>query len=451
MSFLPTGGLNPNWAAIAQIMGGALGAQDGQWGQGAAQGAQNYQQMQGQRQDQQYREQQMQIARQQADMQKAEFDRQVAADAQWQGMFAQPQATQVGPTRPDQPQGYQTATAPQQNPLFANLDPTQRALLQMADRKTGLGMLSDWTEAPSQPSSVQEYEYAQKQGFQGSIFDYQRQKAEAGRAPIQPQGPTERQRNAEAAGLKPGTPEYAQYMLGRDDTQPGPFQGTGLDAQSYNIVLTGDPASPEYAASYANLAMPKVQFDAVTGKSVIVQPDMSWARRPGGHSAPPPPTGDGVATQQFPGGTVTSNPGAPVYNEGQGKAAGFADRMSQANGAFDQFQGAGMDRTEGWRGAVPIFGNSLISSDRQQFEQAERNFINAQLRRESGAVINPEEFAEAREQYIPQPGDDAGVLAQKAESRRIAIEAMQREGGPFYKPGGGKKTVIDGFEIEELP
>ena len=53
----------------------------------------------------------------------------------------------------------------------------------------------------------------------------------------------------------------------------------------------------------------------------------------------------------------------------------------------------------------------------RQFMQAARNFINAVLRRESGAVISPTEFAEARKQYLPQPGDNAAILAQKEANR----------------------------------
>jgi hypothetical protein len=255
-------------------------------------------------------------------------------------------------------------------------------------------------------------------------------------APAAGLGPTERQRNAQAAGLQPGTPEYQQYMLGRDDTAPGPFQGTGLDAQSYNIVLTGDPASPEYKAAYAQLAMPKVTFDPVTQKLVSVAPDMSWARPPAGAGAPssqpqPPAGGD---TMQLPGATVTSTQGTPIYNEGQGKAAGFADRMAASNDVFEQTFSAGTSPGQQVLSGIPVVGNYLISSDRQKFEQAERDFINAQLRRESGAVINPEEFVEARKQYIPQPGDSEAVLAQKKASRERALKSMQREGGPFYKP-----------------
>jgi len=37
------------------------------------------------------------------------------------------------------------------------------------------------------------------------------------------------------------------------------------------------------------------------------------------------------------------------------------------------------------------------------FEQAKKNFVNAVLRLESGAVISPSEFTNADKQYFPQP------------------------------------------------
>ena len=65
---------------------------------------------------------------------------------------------------------------------------------------------------------------------------------------------------------------------------------------------------------------------------------------------------------------------------------------------------------------------------RQVFEQAQRNFINAVLRRESGAVISESEFANARRQYFPQPGDGPEVLANKARNRQVVIENLETEG-----------------------
>jgi hypothetical protein len=156
----------------------------------------------------------------------------------------------------------------------------------------------------------------------------------------QGQGLTERQRNAIAAGLIPGTPEYEQYILGRDDNEGGgPFEGNAMDAQASNILLTGNPASPEYAAAYAHLAQPKVQFDPTTNRLVTVSPDLSWAtppqrgqgasmpgalpimpsvggNRPGptmqnAQALPQPsaPAAPGTETMQVPGATITSSPG----------------------------------------------------------------------------------------------------------------------------------------------
>jgi hypothetical protein len=67
---------------------------------------------------------------------------------------------------------------------------------------------------------------------------------------------------------------------------------------------------------------------------------------------------------------------------------------------------------ESWR------PNEFNSEDRQQYRQAEDNFISAVLRKESGATISEEERESAKRQYIPQPGDKASVVKQKQENRR---------------------------------
>lgn len=128
------------------------------------------------------------------------------------------------------------------------------------------------------------------------------------------------------------------------------------------------------------------------------------------------------------------------FNEGQGKAAGFTDRMLQSEGILSGLNGEGGVQDQGTSAlqtglsAVPGVGNYLTSANRQKFEQAKRDFINAQLRRESGAAISPTEFDSANKQYFPTPGDSPEVIQQKAANRRAAIEAMGREGGPSYKP-----------------
>lgn len=72
------------------------------------------------------------------------------------------------------------------------------------------------------------------------------------------------------------------------------------------------------------------------------------------------------------------------------------------------------------------------SSEMQQYMQAARNFINAKLRRESGAVISPTEFSEARQQYLPQPGDTTQTLAQKKANRDLVFASLKKAAGPAY-------------------
>jgi hypothetical protein len=116
--------------------------------------------------------------------------------------------------------------------------------------------------------------------------------------------------------------------------------------------------------------------------------------------------------------------------EGQAKAVAFASRMESADKVMTDLSSKGLNKT------IPGgMGNNLVGSaitamapaDQQRLMQAKRNFINAVLRRESGAVINPDEFANAERQYFPQPGEGSEVIAQKARERRVAIEGMRAD------------------------
>jgi hypothetical protein len=105
--------------------------------------------------------------------------------------------------------------------------------------------------------------------------------------------------------------------------------------------------------------------------------------------------------------------------------------------------------------AVPFVGDALgtltnwtQSEPQQKVEQAQRNFINAVLRRESGAVITPEEFDNARKQYFPQPGDEKGTIAQKQSNRQAVIAALKTEGAHGYEQAraefDARKAAISG-------
>jgi hypothetical protein len=78
--------------------------------------------------------------------------------------------------------------------------------------------------------------------------------------------------------------------------------------------------------------------------------------------------------------------------------------------------------------------NEMIPGESLQLQQAQRDFVNAQLRRESGAAISESEFDNARKQYFPQPGDSDAVVAQKKEARERAQQNMGRGAGGAYRP-----------------
>lgn len=120
--------------------------------------------------------------------------------------------------------------------------------------------------------------------------------------------------------------------------------------------------------------------------------------------------------------------------EGQANAALYADRMKEAEAILSKpaISDASANRLQRGLSGVPIYGNSLVSPEFQQADQAKRNYINATLRRESGAVISPDEFANAEKQYFPQPGDSKQVLEQKARNRKTAIDGISNAAGPSY-------------------
>jgi hypothetical protein len=144
------------------------------------------------------------------------------------------------------------------------------------------------------------------------------------------------------------------------------------------------------------------------------------------------------------------NPAGGKFTQAEGAAAGYADRMLGSEAVLSGsgpgagaegppspgVQNQGTNRLQASLGSVPGVGNYLTSPAQKAYEQAKRTFINSQLRRESGATIRDEEFISAEKQYFPQPGEekDPGIVAQKAATRRAAIEAMGREGGRSYRP-----------------
>ena len=124
--------------------------------------------------------------------------------------------------------------------------------------------------------------------------------------------------------------------------------------------------------------------------------------------------------------------------DAQAKALLFGSRMQQAEKQLQALNAKGVDMPSIIKmGAdnVPLVGGALgaaanatvASEEQQQVEQAQRDFINAVLRRESGAVIADSEFLNARKQYFPQVGDGDAVKEQKRLNRQLAMQKILEE------------------------
>lgn len=127
-------------------------------------------------------------------------------------------------------------------------------------------------------------------------------------------------------------------------------------------------------------------------------------------------------------------------SEFQGRNVLFGARMAAADktlrGLEDTISTTGLAVKQGAQnipligGMLGAAGNVMLSKEQQRVEQAQRDFVNAVLRQESGAVINPDEFDNAKKQYFPQPGDSKEVKEQKRQNRQIAISAFKQLAGP---------------------
>lgn len=109
-------------------------------------------------------------------------------------------------------------------------------------------------------------------------------------------------------------------------------------------------------------------------------------------------------------------------------ASGFEDDLNKQGGKLKYDPIATRAIVTGPKG-ISDLTYGMASKETQSAATAMRDFINATLRRESGAAISASEYDSAIQNYFPQPGEDASVTAQKRKNREIVIEGMREAGG----------------------
>lgn len=238
-----------------------------------------------------------------------------------------------------------------------------------------------------------------------------------------------------------------QSVIGMDrflsSTAPKPQQ---VRAGDRIVIVDMNPNSATYGQEQRTIDVNATPGQQMLHERAVARAEGRGAapvgRGAGAAAAGKAPTGyrwtAGGALEPIPGGPAdkTAGPGrpAPALTEGQSNALMFATRMEDANKEIAALAARGTLMPSVAKQSaenVPVLGrvlgaavNVTQTAEQQQVEQAKRNFINALLRKESGAAIGQDEFRNADRQYFPQVGDSAAVIEQKRRNRELAAKTM---------------------------
>ena len=161
---------------------------------------------------------------------------------------------------------------------------------------------------------------------------------------------------------------------------------------------------------------PNLQYDAPTG--TVFNPQ-------GGRVTP---------ARDAEGNVIT--PPAPKLTEGQSSASGYLLRMNEAEKILTPIELAGKQPgfMSAAAGSIPMVGstaqNIVSGPETQKYRQAQADWVRAKLRKESGAVIGPEEMQDEIKTYFPQPGDSSAVIEQKRIARLNAQKQLEIMASP---------------------
>jgi hypothetical protein len=268
------------------------------------------------------------------------------------------------------------------------------------------------------------------------------------------------QQNALKAQATPLTAQLAQAQAQRVNQQTRMEKEIGLKTPTTkevgNSLVELDPSTGRYKMVYQS---PVEAKNTTLGEGQVLVNDKGEIIARGPDKSPTSDT-----TADYKNWTLAGSPGTfaqwltntkqrqPTAN--QTSAAGYAMRMQSSGDIIDKIT-AENSPAAGWGGAIQtaipsnVLTNWAKTSAYQQLEQAQRDFVNAVLRRESGAVINPSEFINAQKQYFPMPGDSAKVLEQKKANRDMTLKGVVSSAGSALSEDfmvGASETISSELE-----
>tara|TARA_R110002126_G_scaffold4455_6_gene23484 strand:- start:232 stop:1653 length:1422 start_codon:yes stop_codon:yes gene_type:complete len=232
--------------------------------------------------------------------------------------------------------------------------------------------------------------------------------------------------------------EGAKYTNIQQDKAGNSF-GFNTETNQFEQLPGAKMATQNWSAPY-KVGGEFVQRDNNTGEIRKAYGTADGDKAPAGYTYSADASGQKIL-KAIPGGPADKalNP-----TKEQSDAYTYSNRMESSDKILTDLEGkysplAVSVKVSGKTALIPggqTIVNKMLDPNDQKAEQAQRNFINAVLRRESGATIQPYEFDNANMQYFPQEGDSQEVLVQKRANRREAIEGLKKAAGSMNKSTG---------------
>lgn len=202
--------------------------------------------------------------------------------------------------------------------------------------------------------------------------------------------------------------DVAGMVFAQPAEEPASFTALRMRAAEAGL----QPGTPEYQAFMAQGGAESNQmtvYDPATGRPILTQ-------------------GTGNAARPF--------------TEAQSKDNVFFARASGALQALEPVADALASRGERLAEGVPLgLGRELQSEDFQVALNAGNEFLQAILRKDTGAAITAQEQVLYGETYLPQPGDGPAVLEAKRQARARALAAIEAGMSPDQILAAGQALV----------
>ena len=224
--------------------------------------------------------------------------------------------------------------------------------------------------------------------------------------------------------------EYAKLVLQKQSRSPAGFVQRSADWERIQAMPDG-PEKEAAKQSYLYEWAPSVGYGAspeAIQQRVRTQEALIPAKtREAGSVASAREQGkvEGLISSGMTG--IDRRTGKPLTSS-QFQAGNYAHRMEVSEKTLKELENVGFDPTSIKSALLSKDAfNAIRDPQQQMYAQSMRNFINATLRRESGAAIAPHEFDSANKQYFANLNDSPEVLKLKRNNRRATMAGFAAE------------------------